>query len=298
MNLRALRYFAALARLGHFARAAEQCGVTQPTLSAALAGLEVEVGKRLIERERRFIGLTAEGEAMLPWVQQMLATHDAMLQSVELVSGPLTGEMHIGAIPAALPLTGTIGSLLLEAHPRLSISVRSLTSAEIAQGLHAFEIDAGITYLDEPPSADVIAEPLTTDRHYFLAAKEARSLPRDEIGWTEAAGHPLCLLHEGMKNRRIIDTAFAHHGLSVSPRATADSFITLLAMVRTGQFATIIPESHRFLVDGLDWADLLPLERLPGGQEIGLVILDRAPLGALPAAALAMARRFGDRDRR
>ncbi|HEX7820703.1 MAG TPA: LysR family transcriptional regulator [Sphingobium sp.] len=294
MNLRALRYFTALARERHFARAADRCGVSQPTLSAALTSLEAELGKRLIDRDRRYLGLTPEGEAVLPWAQQMLAAHDALLQSVELVSGPLTGELRIGSIPAALPLAGAIASLLLEAYSLLSVSVRSLTSQEILLGLSAFELDAGVSYLTGMQTPEVISEPLAIDSHYFVSLRHGASPRNTEMMWDEAAGHPLCLLHGGMHHRRIIDAAFRHHSLEISPRATADSFITLLAMVRTGQFSTIITGAHRFLIDGLDWADVRPLQRSPDGQAIGMIILNRAPLGALASTALRVARRYAE----
>lgn len=293
MNLRALRYFTTLAREGHFARAAERCGVTQPTLSAALAGLEAQIGKRLIDRDRRYIGLTPEGEAVLPWAQQLIAAHDAMLQSVDLAAGPLRGELRIGAIPAALPMTGTIAGLLLEAHPLLTVSVRSLTSDEILLGLRAFELDAGVTYVDDRQASDIIGEPLGTEGHCLVRRGIDGGLATVPIPWRDAASEPLCLLHEGMHHRRIMDRAFAAHGLAVSPRATADSFVTLLAMVGTGRFATIVPEGHRFLLDGLDWAELVPLEPAPATDQVGLVVLNRVPLSALSAVALATARRLG-----
>ena len=61
MQLRHLRYFVTLARIRHFARAAEECGVSQPTLSSGLIALEQEFGRRLIDRDRRFVGLTPHG---------------------------------------------------------------------------------------------------------------------------------------------------------------------------------------------------------------------------------------------
>ncbi len=64
MQIRLLRYFVALAREEHFARAAATCNVTQPTLSAGIATLEEQLGKRLVMRDRRYIGLTPEGAAM------------------------------------------------------------------------------------------------------------------------------------------------------------------------------------------------------------------------------------------
>ena len=157
MQLRSLRYFVTLASEQHFARAADLCGVTQPTLSAALSALEQELGKRLVERDRRYVGLTPEGRAMLPWAQQMLAAHEGMVQSMEALGGPIHGEFRLGTIPAAMPAIGRLAQVLLANHPGLSLSIRSFTSREIVRGLNAFELDAGLTYLDHEPPADMLS---------------------------------------------------------------------------------------------------------------------------------------------
>jgi DNA-binding transcriptional LysR family regulator len=76
MQVRHLAYFVTLAREKHFARAAEACHITQPTLSAAINKLEEDLKIRLVVREHRFIGLTPEGEKVLRWAQQTLSDYD------------------------------------------------------------------------------------------------------------------------------------------------------------------------------------------------------------------------------
>jgi len=289
MHLRALRYFVTLAREGHFARAAEQCGVTQPTLSSAIVALEQEIGKRLILRDRRYNGLTEEGKAMLPWAQQMLAAHDGLLHAVDALAGPLHGEFRLGVIPAAIPAIGGFSQALFAAYPALSLSLRSLTSREIVAGLHAFELDAGITYLDHEPPGDMLSVSLYPERYFLVAAAGAGFDDRTSIGWAEAAEEPLCLLHQAMQNRRILDGCLAARGLSVVPRATADSYVALLALVRSGSFATIVPDRYRDLLDGARWARFVPLEDAPPVSRVGLIVADRVPLSPIAAAALTAA---------
>lgn len=290
MQLRTLRYFVTLAQEGHFARAAERCGVTQPTLSAALSGLEEELGKRLVERDRRYVGLTSEGRAILPWAQQMLAAQEGMVHAVEAVGGPIFGEFRFGAIPAAMPVVGLIADLLLAAHPNLSLSIRSFTSRDIVRGLNAFELDAGLTYLDHEPPADMLTVPLYGERYIFVARKGGMFDGLDLISWEKAAGVPLCLLHQGMQNRRILDAVLAARGLAIAPRATSDSYIALLALVQSGGFATIMPDSYTALLENLSWARFIPFEGEQAPNRIGLIVADRTPLNPLSAAALGAAR--------
>ncbi|SFF85847.1 DNA-binding transcriptional regulator, LysR family [Novosphingobium sp. CF614] len=289
MQLRALRYFVTLAREEHFARAADACGITQPTLSSALAALEGQLGKRLVERDRRYIGLTAEGRAMLPWAQQLLAAHEGMVHAVEVLDGPLRGEFRLGAIPAAMPCVGRFTEALLQAHAGMTLSVRSLTSREIVHAIEAFEIDAGITYLDHERPANVIAVPLYAERYVFVTAAGKRRA-RGGMSWEDVARHPLCLLHQGMQNRRILDGLLSGHGLSVTPRATADSYIALLAMVRSARLATVMPDRYVALIEGADWASIHPIAMDTPVSRIAVIVADRAPLNPNAAAALNCAR--------
>jgi DNA-binding transcriptional LysR family regulator len=290
MQLRGLRYFVTLASEQHFARAADRCGITQPTLSAALSALEQELGKRLVERDRRYVGLTPEGRALLPWAQQMLAAHEGMVHAVEAIGGPIHGEFRLGAIPAAMPAVGPLTEALLAAHPGLSLSIRSFTSREIVRGLNAFELDAGLTYLDHEPPADMLGVPLYGERYMFVARREAGFDDHGRISWEEAAATPLCLLHQGMQNRRILDAALSVRGLAIAPRATSDSYVALLALVRSGGFATIMPDSYATMLEALGWARFIPFEGEQAASRIGLIVVDRAPLNPLSAAALTVAR--------
>ena len=82
MLFRQLEYFVAVAREGHFARAAQNCYVSQPALSASIAKLERELGVTLINRGHTFEGLTAEGERLVVWARRILAERDAFSAEV------------------------------------------------------------------------------------------------------------------------------------------------------------------------------------------------------------------------
>lgn len=289
MQLQNLRYFVALARTRHFAAAAGQCGVSQPTLSAGLAALEQELGKRLVERDRRFIGLTPEGEAILPWAEQALGAVRGLAQAAASAAHALTGEFRLTAIPAALPLVGPFGRTLLAANPGLTMSVAAMTSREIEAALNANEFDAGLTYLDHEPPANMLTVPLHDEQYVFAARRGGPFDRRTSLSWEEAAAQPLCLLHQGMQNRRILDRQFARHGLSVTPLAIADSYISLFSLVRSGAFASIVPDAYARLMAGVEWCQFLPIEPTAETRRIGLVVVSRDPLGAMPRAGLSAA---------
>lgn len=290
MQLRFLEYFVTLAREQHFARAAEACHVTQPTLSSGLAALETQLGRRLIVRDRRFVGLTAEGQAILPWAQRMLSDHEELRHAIEAESGALSGEIQLGVIPAAIPAAGYLVRALLAAHPQVKLNLQSLTSRQIEQRLIDYELDAGITYLDNEPLERVRSIALYAER-YVLATRADGELARDrQISWRRAATAPLCLLHEGMQNRRILDAHMQALGIAIAPRATADSHIALLSMVRASGLCSILPHSYASLVSPASDIRLIDLVDPPLANQIGVVVLDREPLTAFGLAALAAAR--------
>lgn len=286
MQLRFLEYFVALAREKHFARAAEACHVTQPTLSAGLATLEEQLGKRLILRDRRFIDLTPEGHAILPHAQRLLADQENLRHAIDAPSGPLRGELRLGAIPAAMPVIGHIARAIRTSHRALTLSIRSLTSREIERGLLAYELDAGVTYLESEPPAQVRSVALYAERYLF--ATRAEGAP-DHVTWEEAARTPLCLLHQGMQNRRILDAHVAARGLVLNPVATADSYVALLSMVAHGGLSSIVTDSHAELIAGSPELRVIEIADPAPSNAIGLVVLDREPLSPLAKAAFSTA---------
>jgi DNA-binding transcriptional LysR family regulator len=292
MQLQHLRYFVALARARHFAAAANTCGVSQPTLSAGLAALEHELGKRLVERDRRFIALTEHGEAILPWAEQALGAVRGLGQAAAASATALTGEFRLHAIPAALPLVGPFGQALLAANPGLTMSVQTGTSREIEHGLLANDFDGGLTYLDHEPPANMLTAPLHHEQYRFIARRGSGFEERASIGWDEAACLPLCLLHQGMQYRRILDREFAQRGLSVSPATIADSYISVFSLVRSGVFVSIVPDGYARLMEGLEWCRFLPLEPAANLRRVGLVVVNRDPLGTMARAGLTVAQQL------
>jgi DNA-binding transcriptional LysR family regulator len=290
VQLRLLQYFVTLAKEQHFARAAQQCNVTQPTLSSGIAALEEQLGKRLVVRDRRFVALTPEGIALLPWAQQILAACESMKAAVATDTGPVRGELRLGAIPASMPVIGYFAEALRHACPEVSLMVRSLTSREIERALGAFELDAGITYLDHEAPSHVLSMPLYAERLMYVVGPGFMEGTEGPISWREVASEPLCLLHQGMQNRRILDLHLSRLDIAVRPQATADSYVALLAMVHSGAFATIMPSSYGALLPG--WARILDFDQPLAPTRIGVIVPDRTPQAPLSLAAAMIAERL------
>src|SRR6202047_243176 len=102
MFIRQLEYLVTLAREKHCARAAEACHVSQPALSSAIRGLEKELGVMIVQRGRRYMGLTIEGERLLAWAQQTLASLSNMREDASVAKSTMTGTLRIGSIPTTM----------------------------------------------------------------------------------------------------------------------------------------------------------------------------------------------------
>ena len=234
MFLRQLEYLAALDRERHFGRAAGACHVSQPALSAAIRGLERELGVPLVRRARRFEGFTSEGERVLVWAHRALADLDGLAQEVSRLRGGLEGTLRIGAIPTSLPVTTLVTTRFRERHPRMRIQVFSMSSRQIADGLARGELDAGLTYLDNEPLADVDALALWREHYLLLASSDGPLAAATTATWRAAATLRLCLLTPDMQHRRIVDGAFAAAGTTADPAVETNSVSTLIAHARTG----------------------------------------------------------------
>ncbi|MFL5335423.1 MAG: LysR family transcriptional regulator [Geminicoccaceae bacterium] len=293
MDIRQLRYLVALARERHFARAAEACGVAQPTLSAGLRHLEEDLGVLVVERGNRFKGLTPEGERVLAWAQRILADCDALEQELVGARKALRGRITMGVIPSALAMVAQLTSALLARQPGLGIRLLSRSSVDIQRGLDDFELHAGVTYLDNEPLAHVRSQPLYQERYVLLGARGHGLDDATAIGWAAAAELPLCLLVPEMQNRRIVNAAFAAAGASPIPVVETDSIAALINHVRETNLVAIAPDR---LIERLGiGADLVrvPLESPDLVHTVGLVVPDREPtppfVAALWAAAQAVA---------
>jgi DNA-binding transcriptional LysR family regulator len=289
MDIRQLRYLVALAREKHFARAAETCGVAQPTLSAGLRHLEEGLGVLIVERGNRFKGLTPEGERVLGWAQRILADCDALEQELVGARRSMKGRITLGVIPSALAMVAPLTSALLQRQPGLSIRLLSCSSIDIQRGLDEFEMHAGVTYLDNEPLAHVRGLALYEERYVLLAAPGHGLDESRPLGWAEAARLPLCLLIPEMQNRRIVNAAFATAGVSPTAVIETDSMVATVAHVREAGLAAVVPEQ---LVDRLGLAAGLLRMRLGSPQvtqRVGLVVPDREPVPPFVTALWAAA---------
>jgi LysR family hydrogen peroxide-inducible transcriptional activator len=240
-TLRQLQYAVAVAEVRSFRRAAELCGVSQPSLSAQLAQLEDVLGARLFERERRPLLLTPAGEQLVERARRLLVDTDDLLGAAKQLGDPLSGSLRIGVIPTLSPyLLPEIVPALRRAHPDLTalwvedkteVLVASLVEGKLDAALLALEAHLGnLDHLVIARDPFVLATPAG---HPLAAGKGPARL-------SELSGATVLLLDEGHCLR---DQALSYcsraHAHEADFRAT--SLPTLAQMVSAGAGVTLLP---------------------------------------------------------
>jgi DNA-binding transcriptional LysR family regulator len=279
----------ALARERHFGRAAEACGVTQPTLSAGLKQLEDMLGVRLVDRGSRFQGFTAEGERVLDWARRIVGDSRALRQEINALKKGLSGHLRIAAIPTALNIVAALTTPFRARHPNVSFNIVSRTSISILTQIENLDVDVGITYLENEPLGRVKNFPLYKEEYLLLTGKEGPLGKKTKATWKEAAQLPLCLMSPDMQNRRIIDRLLGQEGEATPPTLESDSATALVAHVRTGAWSSIVPRQFAELFD-IPNVRAIPLVEPEVSQTVGIVVAERDPMTPLVAAFLSEAR--------
>lgn len=287
MLIRHLAYLIALAKEQHFARAAQSCNISQPALSAAIRQLEDELGLPLVERDKRFIGFTPQGQEVLLWARRIIADYESLKSVGDSAKRGLTGTLRLGVIPSALSAVPMITAPLRRQHPELKVITLSASAGEIEKGLHDFELDAGILYFEEA-ARGVIERQIYVERYVLLVDSMHTPPEAKDITWCEAAKHNLCLLTPNMQNRRIIDGVFKTLGEMPVPVVETNSFLTSMAHVAHGGLSSIIPQIVVDLFGVPPGTHALPLKDPVVERPAALVVSNRNPLPPISLALLAI----------
>lgn len=291
-----LEMFIALAAERHFGRAADACGVTQPTLSSAIRQLEDSLGVQLVFRGSRFQGLTPEGQRVLDWARRIVGDVRALKDEMRTVHAGLSGNLRIGVIPTALAMVADLTLPFTARHPNVRVSILSRNSAEILEGIESLGLDAGITYLDNEPLGRVFQVPLYAEFYRFLCTAASPFAARDAVSWAEVSQVPLCLLTSDMQNRRIINQHLGEAGAR-GAMVESNSTIALISHVRSGIWSSVVPKRLAELFTGKDLI-AIPLVAPEAEHLVGLITPRRDPQTPVLQALIEEAGRLGqNRDR-
>ena len=240
-SLRQLQYAVVVADAGHFRRAAEQCHVSQPSLSAQLAQLETVLGVRLFERNRRRVLPTPAGEQLVARARRVLTEADDLALAARRLQDPFAGTLRIGVIPTVAPyLLPVVAPALRRKYPRLNAYWTEERTAAILRELDRGRLDAVL--LAEVAGMESLDRAVILEDEFVLAGPAGHPLCRRSkpASLSEISGERVLLLEDGH--------CFRDQSLSLCADAGAreadfrgTSLATLALMVASGAGLTLLP---------------------------------------------------------
>lgn len=243
MNLQQLEYIVAVSRVRHFAKAAEQCDVTQPTLSAMIQKLENELGVKLFERTSQQVSLTPIGQKVVAQAEEVLAHASRLHDVVEEEKHSLSGTFRLGILPTIAPyLIPRFFPLLRRQHPETDLRVVEMKTEALYQALRDGQLDAAILVrLGEPRELELTT--LYYEQFLAYVARGSRLSQASSIRTEELQHEFLWLLDEGHCFRDQLVKFCRLKSAEESQKAyTLGSIETFMRMVESGQGVTFIPE--------------------------------------------------------
>ena len=244
MTLQQLEYILAVARYGHFGRAAEACNVTQPTLSAMIGKLEEEIGAKLFDRNRQPICPTPVGERVVQQAREVLEQANSIKDIVLEEKQSLGGVFRVGILPTIAPyLLPRFFPQMMKKYPTLDIRVREMKTYQIKDALLQGDIDAGILATIEGLE-EYEQTTLFYEKYIGYVSREDALFKKQMIRTADvAASRELWLLDEGHCFRDQMVRFCQMKSSQTSQLAyNLGSMETFMRMVESGMGITFIPE--------------------------------------------------------
>ena len=248
MTLQQLKYIVAIDRYRNFAKAADACGISQPTLSAMLVKLEEELDVRIFERSNKSVTPTIAGEKIIHQAERAIAEAERITELVSEDKGDVAGELNLSVGPTIAPyILPKFIRHYIESYPLVKLSIREMKADVMLSELQLGHLDAGIAICGNARQG-ILEIPLYTEKFMVYLAEDCwRKLP---------VFKPENLEHEKMwimkEAQCLRDSAFSFCKARTKGNRVyeAGSIETLIRIVDENGGFTIIPEMHLpFLTD-------------------------------------------------
>lgn len=242
MNIKDLQYFLAVADLEHFGQAAEQCFVSQPTLSGQIKKLEEQLGVVLFERTNRRVMLTETGSQIATYARRVMSEIESIQEIAESSRDPLAGKFRLGAFPTlATYVFPDIVTKVKKVMPKLRLILIEDKTLFLMDKLRHGEIDAALLAL--PVHDDyMVSQELFEDEFCLAVAPDHKLASRDSVDQKCLKKHKLLLLEEGHCLRDQSLEICERQGLAEEQDFRATGLETLRQMVKAGTGITFMPK--------------------------------------------------------
>lgn len=243
MTLQQLEYIMAVYRLRHFAKAADYCDVTQPTLSSMIQKLEDELGMKIFDRKRKPIQPTKAGMKVIEEAWKVLSRAKKLRQTVEEEKQTLTGTFEVGVLPTIAPyLIPHFFPQLMNEHPEMDVRITEMKTEDMCRAVRRGDIDAGIlARVGGLEGMDCM--PLYHEQFLAYVAENDPLFSKEFIRPSDLSGEYLWLLDEGHCFRDQL-VKFCHLKSAARSKKSYNlgSIETFMRIVENGKGVTFIPQ--------------------------------------------------------
>jgi DNA-binding transcriptional LysR family regulator len=279
----------ALAREGHFARAAAACHVSQPTLSAAIQQLEAELGVQIVERGQRFLGLTHDGRLVMEAAQRMANERDRLRQQLRDRRDRHTGNLRIGVLGSTVPLLKLLIAPFCEHFPDVNLNVMLQSPFDAQQAFEASSVDVAITYLDRRLRRYCRARILYTEQYDLLIRKGTAFSGKNSVPWEDLTRLSLCLLSPDLPIFGKSESETLAEVVTKTPHIVTNAIWMVIDHVKSGRWASVLPRPVRIMASDDPELEAIPLPNLGKPSSVAIAISKREPVSPLAEAFFELA---------
>lgn len=268
MNFRDLEYVIETSKTLSFSKAAQNCNVSQPSLSAQIKKLEDGLGASIFHRSKRSVNLTSYGEVFVEKAEKIIAIREEMKKLAKSNKNPIEGKLRVGGILTVAPyMFPKIARMLQDNAPKIKLQLKEAKTEALLKDLLDNRIDAAIISL--PTDRHVFESKSLFNEDFYLTVSKAHTLAKKkEILDTDLESKELILLEEGHCFRsQALDVC---HSTSAKENNmfTGTSLETIRNFVAQGGGITLLPAMA--LQDHND-ITYIPMKNKKFKREIGIV---------------------------
>lgn len=290
LSIRQLQYVVAVADELGFHRAAERCHVSQPTLSAQVAGIEAVLGVAIFERDKRRVLVTERGEAIVARARRVLLAVDELIATADRGRDKLAATLRIGVIPTVAPyLLPDIMPAIAKQYPKLKLVFREQKTEDVMRDVRDGKLDAGLLAI-VPGLGEVACEAIADDAFVVALPKHHALAKKKTVKLDDLADEPVLLLDEGHCLRdQALDLCAKVGAQEADLRAT--SLATLVQMVSAGNGVTLLPELAVDVENRRGQLEIRPVAGASPSRRLAFVWRRGSPLDDVFRAVASTAKR-------
>lgn len=252
MELRQLKYFVEVGRLGSFSLASKSLFITQSTISQQIQKLEEELGVELLTRDTRHVSLSDYGQQFYPSAVQVLEEARAGAERIKDVKALKVGALSVGATYSFSPLLKQTVLDYYRKYPRIRLNLVITSQEELWQKLLDRDLDVALTY-KSPLGDDRIESHMLFQSRLCLVGRigELKGVGK-EVSVQDLSRFPLALPSKGLQARDTLEDVLFAQDVKLDIRLEINSVRTLLDLVGSSPLVTILSEEAINQVQGFE----------------------------------------------